>query len=69
MYLIRIERGNCDLMQTGLKFRACPSSGPYDLRPVPGKSKAVVFDYIDSKVGVLAASARSRRAVYDSPGR
>ena len=34
------------------------------LRPAPGKDKAKVYDYIDSKVGVLAASAKARQRVY-----
>ncbi len=34
------------------------------LRPARGKKRAVVYDYIDSKVGVLAASAKSRQRVY-----
>lgn len=39
------------------------------LRPAPGKEQAVVYDYVDSKVGVLKASAKSRQAVYNSPAR
>ena len=34
------------------------------LRPAPGKEKARVYDYIDSRVGVLKASARSRQRVF-----
>jgi superfamily II DNA or RNA helicase len=34
------------------------------LRPAPGKGKAKVYDYVDIKVGVLAASAKSRKKVY-----
>jgi superfamily II DNA or RNA helicase len=34
------------------------------LRPMPGKEKPKVYDYLDSHVGVLRASAKSRRAVY-----
>ena len=34
------------------------------LRPAPGKEQAKVFDYVDNKVGVLAASAKSRQRVY-----
>lgn len=34
------------------------------LRPAPGKSKAKVFDYVDSYVGVLKAAARARMRVY-----
>jgi len=34
------------------------------LRPAPGKDKAKVYDYIDSKVGVLKASAKARQGVY-----
>ena len=34
------------------------------LRPAPGKDKAVVYDYIDSHIGVLAAAAKSRERVY-----
>jgi len=35
------------------------------LRPAPGKEAARVYDYRDSKVGVLCASARSRDKVYE----
>jgi len=34
------------------------------LRPAPGKKKARVYDYVDSHVGPLKASARSRQKVY-----
>ena len=34
------------------------------LRPAHGKDKATVYDYIDSKVGVLAASAKARQRAY-----
>jgi superfamily II DNA or RNA helicase len=34
------------------------------LRPAPGKTKAKVYDYIDSKVGVLKAAAAARKRVY-----
>ncbi|MFZ4439424.1 MAG: DEAD/DEAH box helicase [Syntrophales bacterium] len=34
------------------------------LRPAPGKDHARVYDYVDGNVGVLAASARARQAVY-----
>lgn len=34
------------------------------LRPAPGKQRARVFDYVDRKVGVLAAAARARQRVY-----
>lgn len=34
------------------------------LRPAPGKDKAKVYDYVDVNVGVLTASARSRRKIY-----
>jgi superfamily II DNA or RNA helicase len=36
------------------------------LRPAPGKKNARVFDYVDSRVGVLEAAARSRSNVYYS---
>jgi len=36
------------------------------LRPAPGKEKAKVYDYIDSKVAVLKAAAAARRRVYGS---
>jgi len=36
------------------------------LRPAPGKSKATVYDYIDTNVGVLAASAKARQRVYEA---
>lgn len=35
------------------------------LRPSPGKKKARIFDYVDVKVGVLEAAARSRTHVYN----
>jgi len=34
------------------------------LRPAPGKKKARVYDYVDVKVEVLKAAARSRQKVY-----
>ena len=34
------------------------------LRPAPGKTKAVVYDYVDVNVGVLTKSAFSRARVY-----
>lgn len=37
------------------------------LRPVPGKDRAVVYDYHDVHVGVLMAAARARQRVY-GPG-
>jgi len=36
------------------------------LRPAPGKEKAKVYDYVDSGVGVLMASAKTRQRVYES---
>lgn len=36
------------------------------LRPAPGKDKARVYDYIDVRVGVLKAAAKSRERVYGS---
>jgi len=35
------------------------------LRPAPGKQRARVYDYVDSRVEVLAAAARARRRVYE----
>ena len=35
------------------------------LRPSPGKEKAVVYDYVDGLVGVLANAAASRERVYE----
>ena len=35
------------------------------LRSAPGKSKAKVYDYVDSRVGVLEASAKARQKVYN----
>ena len=35
------------------------------LRTMPGKNRPKVYDYVDTNVGVLAASARSRQQVYD----
>lgn len=34
------------------------------LRPAPGKDKARVFDYVDTKVGVLVNAAKKRQRVY-----
>jgi superfamily II DNA or RNA helicase len=34
------------------------------LRPAPGKDRAIVFDYIDARVGVLRSAARARERVY-----
>jgi superfamily II DNA or RNA helicase len=34
------------------------------MRPAPGKDKATIYDYADSAVPVLAASARARQRVY-----
>lgn len=34
------------------------------LRPAPGKEQAKVYDYVDSKVGVLVTSAKARQKVY-----
>lgn len=34
------------------------------LRPSPGKGTAVIYDYVDKKVGVLRASARARLNTY-----
>ncbi|MFH2044088.1 MAG: DEAD/DEAH box helicase [Pseudomonadota bacterium] len=36
------------------------------LRPAPGKSKAVVYDYVDVNVGILKTAAKSREKVYAS---
>jgi len=36
------------------------------LRPAPGKRKARVYDYFDQHVGVLRASAKLRRQVYNA---
>jgi superfamily II DNA or RNA helicase len=35
------------------------------LRPAPGKTKAVVYDYVDYKVGPLVAAAKARGRVYN----
>lgn len=35
------------------------------LRPAPGKKKAKIFDYLDSRVGVLRAGAKARQRVYN----
>ena len=35
------------------------------LRPSPGKAQPKVYDFVDSRVGVLDAAARSRAAVYE----
>lgn len=34
------------------------------LRPAPGKDHATIYDYVDSQIGVLAASARARQKVF-----
>ncbi|MDD2389007.1 MAG: DEAD/DEAH box helicase [Desulfobacterales bacterium] len=38
------------------------------LRPAPGKTKARVFDYIDTNIGPLRASATARRYTYEKHG-
>jgi superfamily II DNA or RNA helicase len=35
------------------------------LRPAPGKQKATVYDFVDSRVGVLKAAAQARQRVYE----
>jgi superfamily II DNA or RNA helicase len=35
------------------------------LRPMPGKKKAKVYDYVDAEVDVLKAAARARKKVYE----
>jgi len=35
------------------------------MRPAPGKERALVYDYVDGNVSVLAASARTRQRVYE----
>ena len=35
------------------------------LRPSPGKEKAVVYDYVDIRVGVLAHAAAARERIYE----
>lgn len=39
------------------------------LRPAPGKDKARIFDFVDSRVGVLMAAARERKRVYAGAGK
>ncbi|MDD2316851.1 MAG: helicase-related protein, partial [Desulfobacterales bacterium] len=34
------------------------------LRPAPGKSKARVFDYVDSRVDILKSAAEARKRIY-----
>lgn len=34
------------------------------LRPAKGKTKPKVYDYVDSRIGVLRASAKARQRVY-----
>jgi superfamily II DNA or RNA helicase len=34
------------------------------LRPSPGKKKALIYDYVDARIDVLTAAARSRMRVY-----
>jgi superfamily II DNA or RNA helicase len=36
------------------------------LRPAPGKNKAVLYDYVDSRIGVLNCSAKMRQKVYET---
>jgi len=38
------------------------------LRPAKGKAKPMVYDYIDSRVGVLRVSAKARQAVLGNKG-
>ena len=33
-------------------------------RPAPGKNEATVYDYVDSRIGVLENAARSRQRIY-----
>ncbi len=34
------------------------------LRPAPGKYEAIIYDYVDHKIGVLRASAKARKKPY-----
>jgi len=36
------------------------------LRPAPGKDRAMVYDYLDGHISVLAASAKSRQRLYNN---
>ena len=36
------------------------------LRPAPGKKKAKIFDYVDSHIGPLKASAKARQRVFET---
>lgn len=38
------------------------------LRPAPGKEKARVFDFVDSQIGVLRASAKARAQAFEAAG-
>jgi len=38
------------------------------LRPSPGKDQAMIYDFADNRMGVFAASARSRAETYTQQG-
>ena len=38
------------------------------LRPARGKSRALVYDYVDERVAPLAAAAKARQRVYGGAG-
>lgn len=61
-----------DVPGWNLLFLVCPiSGGPKTLqaagrvtRPAPGKDKAVVVDFVDSRISILRAAFRKRQELY-----
>jgi superfamily II DNA or RNA helicase len=65
-----------DVPGWGLLFLVSPfSGGPRTLqavgriaRPAPGKDKALLIDFVDSRIGILAGAAKARARLYRSKG-
>ncbi len=62
-----------DLPHLDRLFLTCPSRNKRKviqavgriMRPCDGKEDAIVFDFIDSEVGILESQAKSRRRMYE----
>lgn len=62
-----------DLPHLGRLFLTCPSRNKRKviqsvgriMRPCDGKKDAVVFDFVDTAVGILASQGRSRMQMYE----
>ncbi len=62
-----------DLPHLDRLFLTCPSRNKRKviqavgriMRPCEGKDDAIVFDIVDSEVGILASQAKSRRRMYE----